>query len=70
MPESRVVVVIEVAGREGTRLFVTMVRESRGMSSFLVNRMDAAKAFDAERRARRSEARGMRRFIVLLSLAD
>ena len=65
-----VVVVIEVAGRDGIRLFVTIVRESSGMLSFLVRRMDAAKAFEADRRARSSGARGIRRFIVLFSLAD
>ena len=40
----RVVVVMDVEGREEVRLFVMIVRESRGMLSFLVKRMEAEEA--------------------------
>lgn len=66
----RVVVVMDVGGREEVRLLVMMVRESRGMSSFFVKRMEAEEAERAERRARWRGARGMRRFMVLFSTAD
>lgn len=65
-----VVVVMDVEGREEGRLLVMMVRESRGMLSFLVKRMEAEEAVRAERRARWRGARGMRRFMVLFSTAD
>jgi len=68
--EARVVVVMEVGGREEVRLLVMMVRERRGILSFFVSRMDAEDALAAERRARRRGARGIRRLMVLLSLAD
>lgn len=45
--------------------FVTIVRERRGMSFFLVRRIEAEVAFEAERRARRSGWRGTSRLIVL-----
>ena len=65
-----VVVVMEVGGLDEARLLVTMVRESSGMLSFLVKRMEAEDALRAERRARWRGGRGMRRFIVLFSTAD
>lgn len=65
-----VVVGMDVEGREEGRLLVMMVRESRGMLSFLVKRMEAEEAVRAERRARWRGARGMRRFMVLFSTAD
>lgn len=59
-----------VGGLEEVRLLVMIVRESSGMLSFLVKRMEAEEAVRAERRARWRAARGMRRFMVLLSTAD
>ena len=47
-----------------------MVRESKGISSFLVRRMDAEEADRAERRARWRAASGTRRLMVLFSMAD
>lgn len=61
---------MDVCGREELKLLVMIVRESSGMLSFLVKRMEAEEAARAERRARWSGARGMRRFIVLFSTAD
>lgn len=49
---SRVVVVMDVGGRVEVRLLVMIVRESRGMLSFFVKRMEAEDAVKAERRAR------------------
>lgn len=67
---SDLVVVMEVGGREEGRVLVVIVRERRGMLSFFVRRMEDAEALVAERRARVSEARGIRRLMVLFSLAD
>ena len=67
---SRLVVVIDVEAREEARLLVMIVRESRGMLSFFVKRMEAEAAVRADRRARWRGARGMRRLIVLFSTAD
>ncbi len=61
---------MDVGGREEVRLLVMIVRESRGMLSFLVKRIEAEEAERAERRARWRGASGMRRFMVLLSTAD
>ena len=61
---------MDVGGLEEVRLLVMIVRMSRGMLSFLVKRMEAEEAVRAERRARWRGARGMRRFMVLLSTAD
>ncbi len=66
----RVVVVIDVGGRVDGRLLVMIVKESSGMLSFFVKRIEALDAVAAERRARRSGGRGMRRFMVLFSTAD
>ena len=52
------------------RLLLMIVRESKGMLSFFVRRIEADDAVRAERRARWSGARGIRRFIVLFSTAD
>ena len=70
LSEFRVVVVMDVGGREEFKVLVMMVRDSRGMLSFFVKRIEAEDAVRAERRARWREARGMRRFIVLFSMAD
>lgn len=67
---SSVVVVMVCGGRQVCRLVVIIVRESRGMLSFFVRRMDAEIALRAERRARWRGPRGIRRFIVLFSTAD
>lgn len=67
---SRLVVVMDVDAREEPRLLVMIVRESRGILSFFVKRMEAEEAVRADRRARWRGARGMRRFIVLFSTAD
>ena len=67
---SRVVVVMEVGGRDEVRLLVMIVRERRGILSFLVRRIEAEEALSAERRARYRGARGVRRFMVLFSVAD
>ena len=67
---SRLVVVMDVEAREEARLLVMIVRESRGILSFFVKRMEAEEAVRADRRARWRGARGMRRFIVLFSTAD
>lgn len=69
-PGLRVVVVMDVTWREEVRLLDMIVRESRGMLSFLVKRMEAEEAVRADRRARWRGARGMRRFMVLFSTAD
>ena len=66
----RVVVVMDVGGLEEVRLLVMIVRESSGMLSFFVRRIEAEEALRAERRARWRGARGMRRFMVLFSTAD
>lgn len=66
----RVVVVIDLGGSVEVRLLVIIVRESKGMLSFLVRRMEADEALRAERRARWRGTRGMRRFMVLFSTAD
>ena len=65
-----VVVAMEFWGRAELRLLVTMVRESKGMLSFLVKRMEAEEALRADRRARWRGARGIRRLMVLFSMAD
>ena len=65
-----VVVAMDVGGREEGRLLVTMVRESKGMLSFFVKRMEAEEALRADRRARWRDARGIRRLMVLFSTAD
>lgn len=70
LSESKVVVVMAVGGLEEARLLVMIVKMSSGMLSFLVKRMEAEEAVRAERRARWRGARGMRRFMVLLSTAD
>ena len=57
-------------GREDVRMLVTIVRERRGMSSFFVRRREAEEAVRAERRARWRGARGTRRLMVLLAMAD
>lgn len=67
---SDLVVVMEVGGREEGRVLVVIVRERRGMLSFFVRRIEDAEALVAERRARVSDARGIRRLMVLFSLAD
>ena len=66
----RVVVAMDVGGREEGRLLVTIVRESKGMLSFFVKRMEAEEALRADRRARWRDARGIRRLMVLFSTAD
>ena len=66
----KVVVVIDVGGRVEGRLLLMIVRESKGMLSFFVRRIEADDAVRAERRARWSGARGIRRFMVLFSTAD
>ena len=66
----RVVVAMVVVGREEARLLVTMVRESNGILSFFVKRIEAEEALRADRRARWRGARGMRRLMVLFSMAD
>ncbi len=66
----RVVVVMEVVGRAEVRLLVMIVRERSGMLSFFVRRIEAEDAVVAERRARVSGARGIRRLIVFFSTAD
>ena len=43
---------MDVCGREELKLLVMIVRESSGMLSFLVKRMEAEEAARAERRAR------------------
>ena len=43
---------------------MTIVRERRGMSSFLVKRIEAEVAWEAERRARRRGCNGTSRLIV------
>ena len=66
----RLVVVIEFAGRMGARLLVTIVKERRGTSSFLVSRIEAEVALRAERRARLRGSSGIRRLMVFFSAAD
>ena len=51
-------------------VFVSMVRERRGLESFLVRRIEAEEADWAERSARWRDARGTSRLIVLLGAAD
>ena len=66
----RVVVVMEVGGREDVRLLVIIVSERRGTLSFFVRRIEADEASSAERRARWRGANGIRRLMVLFSTAD
>jgi len=61
---------MEVVGRAEVRLLVMIVRERSGMLSFFVRRIEAEDAVVAERRARVSGARGIRRLIVFFSTAD
>ena len=61
---------MDVGGRVEVRLLVMIVRDSSGMLSFFVKRIEAEEAERAERRARWRGMRGMRRFIVLFSTAD
>ena len=56
--------------RPAARLLVMIVRESKGILSFFVRRMDADDAERADRRARWRAARGTRRLMVLFSTAD
>jgi len=49
---------------------VRMVMQREGALSFLVRRMEADVAFEAERRARRRGWRGTSRLMVLWSAAD
>lgn len=65
-----VVVVIGWGPRLAAKLLVMIVRESRGISSFFVRRMDAEEADRAERKARWRAESGTRRFMVLFSAAD
>ena len=67
---SRLVVVMDVEAREEARLPVMIVRESRGVLSFFVKRIEAEEALRADRRARWRGARGMRRLMMLFSMAD
>lgn len=64
------VIAMEVGGRAEVRLLVIIVRERSGMLSFFVRRIEAEDAVVAERRARVSVARGMRRLMVFFSTAD
>lgn len=60
-------------GIKGTReekVSLIMVRESKGISSCLVRRIDAEVPERAERRARWSGASGTWRLIVLAGIAD
>lgn len=57
-------------GRRVEMLSVIMVRDRRGTLSFFVKRIEAEDAEAADRRARRSEARGTRRLMALFSAAD
>lgn len=66
----KVVVVMDVGGREELKLLVMIVRMSSGTLSFFVKRMEAEEAVRAERRARWRGARGIRRLMVLFSTAD
>ena len=58
------------APRAAARLLVIIVRESKGILSFFVSRIEAEDAERAERRARWRAARGTRRLMVLFSTAD
>ena len=51
-------------------MLVTMVMHRVGRPSFLVSRMEAVVACDAERRELRRDCNGTSRLMVLLSAAD
>lgn len=59
-----------MGGARVDRVLVMMVRERRGMLSFLVRRMEAEEPLRADRRARERRARGTWRLIALPGVAD